>query len=135
MWKTCHSPTLSTASLIMFPERQVKVPLCSGCTGSITNVFFIWKAPFGTGDQTIGSALPCPLITSQSNVALEFLGICTLARFGVTLRKGRCSAGALDISGIMSGKKFPLETLEELKNIAAFLRGAWRDHCFPPQFS
>ena len=100
----------------------MKVPLCSGCTGSITNVFFSWKAPFGTGDQTIGSALPCPLITSQSNVALEFLGICTLARGGITLRKGRCicSACALDVSGIMSGKKSALETLEELKNIAAF---------------
>ena len=96
----------------------MKVPLCSGRTGSITNVSFSWKAPFGTGDQTIDSALPCPLITSQSNVALEFLA--TLARGGVTFRKARCSACALGVSGIMSGKKSALETLEELKNITVF---------------
>ena len=81
----------------------MKVPLCSGRTGSITNVAFSWKAPFNSGNQTIGSALPCPLITSQSNVALEFLA--TLARGGVTLRKARCPACALGVSGIISRKK------------------------------
>ena len=95
----------------------MKVPLCSGRTGSIINVSFSWKAPFGTGDQAIGSALPCPLITSQSNVALEFLA--TLARAGVTLRKVRCLACALGVSGNMSGKNSARETFEELlKNIA-----------------
>ena len=134
IWKTCHSPTLSTACIIMFPERQVKVPLCSGRTGSITSVSFSWKAPFNSGNQTICSALPCPLKTSQSNVALEFLA--TLARGGVTLRKARCPACAFGVSGIISRKKLALVTLEDLlKNITAFLRGAWRDHCFPPQFS
>ena len=90
----------------------MKVPSCSGCTGWKINVSFSWKAPFGSGDHSIGSAFPCPLITSQSNVALEFFA--TLARAGVTFRKATCSACALGVSGIISGKKSALETLEQL---------------------
>ena len=89
----------------------MKVPLCSGCTESITNVSFSTKALFVTGNQSIGSALLCPLLTSQWNSAVEFIG--TLACCCVTLTKAGFSACALNVSGMMSGMTSAQETLEE----------------------